>query len=90
MNKLIVKYKDTDVCFLEETGNWSINPHKCFCCNNLVPNGKAVLIINNHQHIPNVLIHEECFSLWERNPEELIADIGSAYNDYKNLRAIFG
>lgn len=67
-----------------------INPRRCFCCNNTIQNGKAKLIANEHKDIPFVLIHEKCFEVWKNKTDELLSDIESAYNDYKNLQRIFG
>lgn len=90
MEKITTKYKDSNVYFTTHNGRWSMNPHRCFCCNNFIQDGKAILVVNNHQYIPNVLIHEECFDGWKNKTDELVSDIESAYVDYKNLQEVFG
>ena len=90
MERIVTKYKDSNVYFTTHNGRWSINPHRCFCCNNFIQDGKAILVVNNYQYIPNVLIHEECFDRWKNKTDELVSDIESAYIDYKNLQEVFG
>ena len=90
MDKLVIKYKDSNVYFATHNGRWSMNPHRCFCCNKPILDGKAILTVNNSKYIPNVLIHEECFDIWKNKTEELVSDIESAYNNYKNLQEVFG
>ena len=90
MDKLVIKYKDSNVYFTTHNGRWSMNPHRCFCCNKPILDGKAILTVNNHKYIPNVLIHEECFDIWKNKTEELVSDLESAYNNYKNLQEVFG
>lgn len=61
----------------------------CFCCNKEMNNCNIVLLINHSAHIPNTLIHADCFAEWTNKPEELCKDIESAYEDYKKLKAVF-
>lgn len=62
----------------------------CFCCNKKINNRMAVLLINNHKEIPNVILHDECFEQWKNKTDELCSDIAKAQDDYKRLNEIFG
>ena len=89
MNKITAKYKDSNVYFILQNGRWSMNPHKCFCCMKPISDGNAILVANNHQYIPNVLLHEECFDMWKDKTDELLSDMESAYDDYNTMQEIF-
>lgn len=86
------KYKDSTVAVREwETG---IVPKKmqrtCFCCGKKVSSCRAVLLINNSEYIPNVMLHSECFSQQEDKTEELCDSIQSSYEQYRKLESVFG
>lgn len=91
-NKLSVfNYKDTSVGVDRyHTGNLPKELRRtCFCCNEEMNNCDVVLLINNLAHIPNTLIHADCFAKWSNKTDELCKDIENAYEDYKRLKAVF-
>lgn len=87
-------YKGTNVGYRQyETGNIPEELQKtCFCCKKKINKCSAVLLINNYQKIPNVLIHSECFSEWEKENKinELLENIEKSYNQWIQLNDIFG
>ena len=91
-NVKIIKYKDSLVHLRECDGNGirKFNPHRCFCCNEQIKDGKALLVINNYKYIPNVFIHEKCFKECENTTDKLFSDIEEAWKKYKSLKEIFG
>lgn len=62
----------------------------CFCCNKKINNCKATLLINNYEHIPNTVIHTDCFKEWENKTDDLCDDICLAYEQWKKLDEVFG
>lgn len=86
-----IKYKDSRVYLRECNGNdvQKYNPHKCFCCNHQIENGKALLIVNNYQYVPNMFVHEECFKKYENDTNKLFSNIENSWNEYKELNKIF-
>lgn len=89
-NVKIIKYKDSRVHLRECNGIGKFNPHRCFCCNEQIKDGKAILVINNYRYIPNVFIHEKCFKECENNTDALFSNIEGAWKKYKILKEIFG
>lgn len=85
-------YKGTDVWFREHTtGNLPEDLQRiCFCCRKKVNNCKSVLVINNHAILPNTLMHSECFEEWKTKTDDLLENIESSYNQWKQLNDIFG
>ena len=60
----------------------------CYCCKDKINNCRAVLLINNHKYIPNVLIHEECFDA-RQNKVEFFEEIEGKYQEFKSLCSTF-
>lgn len=60
----------------------------CYCCHKDINDCRAVLLINNHKYIPNVLAHEECFDV-RQNKTELFEEIEDAYATFQHLRSTF-
>ena len=83
-------YKDTFVATDNFTFRRMDNRNKtCFCCNKEIVSGEdIVLLINNYKHIPNMVLHKNCFE--EQNTTELCQDIEDSYKKYKELHSIFG
>lgn len=59
----------------------------CFCCNKKINNCNATLLINDH--IPNIVMHTDCFKMWENKIDELCDDITSAHDYWRQLGKIF-
>ena len=71
-------------------GPSSLNPKVCFCCGKKTVGGESVvLLINNYKSFSNVLIHEDCFKMWENNTDGLCKDLEESYKKYKELEKIF-
>lgn len=90
-NIKMIEYKDSNV-YLRECDGIEVqecNSHKCFCCNHQIENGKALLIVNSYQYVPNMFIHEECFKKYENNTDKLFSSIENSWNKYKELEKIF-
>ena len=61
---------------------------KCYCCQNGINDCRAVILINNHKYIPNVLMHENCFDE-RQNKTELFEEIENKYIEFNHLRSTF-
>ena len=90
MEKFI--YKNALVYVREwESGNLSEQIQRtCFCCHKKINNCSATLLINNYKHIPNTIMHTDCFKQWENKTDDLCDDICSAHDTWKYLDEIFG
>lgn len=86
-------YKDTFVAvrnckFVSRNHN---EGKTCWCCGNeFQDNEQCILLINNYKHIPNMIIHKDCFD--RVNPkyrEQLCENIEKDYKEYNELNKIF-
>lgn len=82
-------YKDTKIYAIEHNGRWELTSRRCICCNQPIKNGKALLVINNYKHIPNIIIHTECFNKYDGNYNELFSIIETEWQHYKDMREVF-
>lgn len=85
-----IQYKDSIIHMRKINANWNSNPRYCFCCIQPIKNGVAIAAINNYKYIPNMLMHENCFSEWETKTDELFSDMEKSWSKYKTLDKIFG
>lgn len=61
---------------------------KCICCEQPINNCGTVLLINNNQYIPNVMLHETCADKIT-DPVALCDDIREKHQQYIKLKNIF-
>ena len=83
-----IKYKDSLIHIRDINANWDENPKRCYCCSEPINKGKALLFINNHKYIPNILLHPECYAE-QTDKQTLFTHIEADYNKYKELCQIF-
>lgn len=83
-----IKYKDSLIHMRDINADWDVNPKRCYYCGEPINKGKALLFINNHKYIPNILLHPECYDT-QKDKQNLFAHIETDYNKYKKLRQIF-
>ncbi len=83
-----IKYKDSLIHIRDINANWDENPKRCYCCGEPINKGKALLFINNHQYIPNILLHPKCYDK-QPDKQNLFANIETDYKKYKKLCQIF-
>ncbi len=84
-----IKYKDSLIHMRDINANWDKNPKRCYCCGEPINKGKALLFINNHKYIPNILLHPECYAK-QTDKQTLFTHIETDYKKYKKLCQIFG
>ena len=62
----------------------------CFCCNKPLNEKTTVLLLSNHEYMPDTVLHEECANQWANKTDELCDDIVSAYHQFRKLYNVFG
>jgi len=84
-----VKYKDTDVIFIELTYKKNVlkrkNYYYCPLCTELIKSKDTVyLVINNFRIFPNILIHKNCYD--EEHPKGVVRALENHYEQAKKYK----
>jgi len=87
----ILTYKDTEVYINSYTWKKLSDIHrvwKCpMCYKHIKENDQVYLLINNHKHFPNTLLHKECFE--ENDKDNLFGCIENEYLQIKRREDMF-